>query len=314
MNSCTKYTCCARGALADTNVRKLGVVLAFAIALAPAWIPHGAVAQPQPRVPVEHASTAQKAKFVGNLVGQSVTATKIEQSGDLGAIRKLSEARVLVQRAEEDIANGMLTEANAKLDSALSLVNGEARRLSHAELRDERQKEEYDRRHHAVQTFMAAYDRVAEGKEMSAGAAEQMAKIRDLVTQAENQAADGQLEEANGTLDSAYRVARGDIREMRDGKTLVRSLDFSTPEKEYKYEHDRNDSHVMLLQFAINEKSPPELRRKRIDALLAEAMEVRAQAESLAKRGSHADAIESLTRSTDTLLKAIRMSGVWVPG
>ena len=271
-------------------------------------------AQSTPRVPVEQAATEQKAKFVENLVTRSVAAETIETSGDDAAMRKLADARALVEQAKAELAEGRPEEANRKLDAALRLVNIEARRLSQAGLKGERQKEEYGRRRHAVQTFLAAYERVAQDKELSAAAAAQMTKIRDLIEAAEGQVREGQWADANDTLALAYQLARGDIREMREGKTLTRSLDFSTPVEEYKYEHDRNDSHVMLLQFAINEKSPPAARRTRIDQLREEAMAIRTDAERKAETGAHTEAIETILRSTDILLKAIRMSGVWVPG
>ncbi len=273
-----------------------------------------AVAQSAQRVPVEQVSTEQKAHFVENLVTRSVSAQTIEKSGDKGAELKLTEARSLVERAKDDLAKGKAEDANQKLDEALRLVNTEARRLSQSEVKGKRQQEEYERRHHAVLTFLAAYERVARVKQMSSGAKMQMARIRNLVKAAEDKARDGRMDDANDTLETAYRLARGDIREMRDGTTLTRSLNFASPEEEYRYEHDRNDSHIMLLQFAINEKSPPASRLIRIDRLREEAMAMREKAESKALSGKPVIAIEAIVRSTDTLLKAIRMSGVWVPG
>ena len=272
-----------------------------------------AAAQSEQRVPVEQVSTEQKAHFVENLVTRSVSARTIEESGDVTAERKLAEARSLVGQAKADLAKGKAEEANKKLDQALRLVNTEARRLSQSEAKGKWKIEEYERRHHAVITFLAAYERVARDKKISSGAKMQMARIRDLVKEAESMAQDGRMDDANDTLEAAYRMARGDIREMRDGTTLTRSLDFTSPEEEYRYEHDRNDSHIMLLQFAINEKSPPASRLIRIDRLREEAMEIRGKAEAKAHSGDPVMAIETIVRSTDKLLKAIRMSGVWVP-
>ena len=75
------------------------------------------------------------------------------------------------------------------------------------------------------------------------------------MAEARGLAQSGRLEEANVLLDRAYKNARGDIREMREGETLTRTLNFSSAVEEYRYEHDRNDSHVMLLKFAIAEKT-----------------------------------------------------------
>lgn len=292
------------------TMRYLALLPCILVAM-PAAAP--ATAQSVQRVPVEQVSTEQKAHFVENLVTRSVSARTIEESGDDAAEKKLAEARSLVERAKADLAKGKAEEANQKLDEALRLVNTEARRLSQSEVKGKRRIEEYERRHHAVNTFLAAYERVARDKKMNSGAKMQMARIRDLVKEAEGMAQDGRMDDANDTLETAYRMARGDIREMRDGTTLTRSLNFTSPEEEYRYEHDRNDSHIMLLQFAINEKSPPASRLIRIDRLREEAMAIRGKAEAKARSGEPIMAIEAIVRSTDKLLKAIRMSGVWVP-
>jgi len=291
----------------------LAATLLLAAALAAAGVPP-ALAQETPRVPVEQATTQQKAEFVGNLVTRSVAAKTIEDKGDDAAKASLARARELVAEARSELAAGRYEAANGMLDEALRRVNTEARKLSEAEVKGERLHEAYDKRRNAVAIFLAAYERVAGDKELSAATAAQVAEIRRLVRTAEDLAAAGKIGEANDILDRAYVAARGDIREMREGQTLVRSLNFETPEAEYRYEHDRNDSHVMLLQFAIAEKNPPETRRTRIEELRLQAMDLRAAAEAKARAGDHADAIGTLVGSTDVLLKAIRLSGLWVPG
>ena len=302
-----------RAGAAAAVLRRLAATLLLAAGLAAAGAPP-ALAQGAPRVPVEQATTQQKAEFVGNLVTRSVAAKTIEDKGDDAAKASLARARELVAEARFELTAGRYESANGMLDEALRLVNTEARKLSEAEVKGERLHEAYDKRRNAVAIFLAAYERVAGDKELSAATAAQVAEIRRLVRAAEDLAAADRIGEANDVLDRAYVAARGDIREMREGQTLVRSLDFETPEAEYRYEHDRNDSHVMLLQFAIAEKNPPETRRTRIDELRVQAMDLRAEAEAKAQAGDHADAIGALVGSTDVLLKAIRLSGLWVPG
>lgn len=271
-------------------------------------------AQQEQRVPVDQATTQQKAIFLRNLVTRSVAARTIESSGDAAAMAKLVQARGLVQDADNDLAAGRYGVANEKLDRALGLVNSETRRLSQTEMKQDRRREAYEKRLHTVQTFLKAYERVAGEKQMTAASTAQLTDIRQLMAAAESRAADGKLEEATELLDKAYATARGDIRQMRDGETLTRSLNFETAEDEYSYEHDRNESHLMLLQFAISEKNPPKTRLVHIEELRQQAVDLRARAEGEAKAGKHEEAIGTLVQSTDTLLKAIRMSGIYIPG
>lgn len=296
-----------------TTVEALAFLAGMAL-LAAGPIVASAHAQQEQRVPVDQATTEQKAIFLRNLVTKSIAAETIEKSGDAAAKAKLAEARALVDEAHRDLDAGRFEDANAKLDRAIGLVNAETRRLSQAEMQADRRQEAYEKRLHTVRTFLKAYERVAGEKQMTAASNAQLAEIRQLIVTAEATAEAGRVEEATALLDRAYVAARGDIRQMREGETLTRSLNFATAEEEYEYERDRNESHLMLLRFAISEKNPPQSRLVRIEELRRAATDLRKRATEEAEAGKHPDAIGTLTESTDTLLKAIRMSGIYIPG
>ena len=267
----------------------------------------------QQRVPADAATTSQKAEFIGNLVTHSVSASRIEESGDAAAMESLARARALVDQAKADLKDGAFEAANDKLDQAIALVNSEVRRLSGAEVRGAHEQEMYDRRLKAVNTFLSAYERVAkEGS--SRAAAGQADTIRTMIGQAEGEAGNGRYEAAIEILDDAYAIARGDIREMRQGRTLTRTLDFATAEEEYDYELGRNRSHFLLLQFALSEKTPAGSVVGRIESNRETADGLRSTAVEMAAAGAHPEAIELLNQSTNLLLKTIRMSGIFVPG
>lgn len=267
----------------------------------------------QQRVPADPATTGQKAEFVGNLVSHSVSVTRIEESGDAAALENLAQARTLVDQAKADLDGGAFENANDKLDQALALVYGEIRRLTGDEVRGAHEHAMYDRRLKAVNTFLSAYERVArEGSSRSA--ARQAETIRTMIGDAERKAGDGRYDEAIEILDDAYVTARGDIRAMRQGKTLTRTLDFATAEEEYDYELGRNHSHFLLLEFALSEKTPVGSVVGRIGQNKSKAEGLRGGAEGKAAAGAYPEAIEMLNESTALLLKTIRMSGIFVPG
>ncbi len=293
----------------STVLQALALCLVFAVAA-----PTQLVAQTENRLPVDQVTTQQKALFVENLVTKSVAAQTIERSGDSGAQGALTKARALVAEAKGDLAAGNYEAANAKVDNALRLINTEARRLSQAGVKQTRLEEAYAKRLHTVETFLAAYERVAEEKSLSAATTSQVAAITAKVGEARVFAKDGAYQAANDLLDEAYQTARGDIRSLREGETLTRSLHFDTPDEEYDYEKDRNDSHIMLLRFALSDKAPPASFVERIDGLRAEAASLRGLAEQEADSGQFPTAIDSLVQSTDKLLKALRMTGLYIPG
>lgn len=270
-------------------------------------------ARAEGRVPADAATTGQKAQFVENLVTKSVSASRIEQSGDAAAMQSLAAARDLVSRARADLSSGNFSAANDKLDEALALVNQEVQRLSGDEVRSAHDRDVYERRLKSVQTFLSAYQRVADDGG-SRAAADQAKTIRKLIDRAEAEAGNGRYSDAIAHLDNAYAAARGDIREIRDGQTLVRSLDFATAEEAYDYEVGRNQSHFLLLQFAIAEKSPAGSVVGRIEENRRKAEALRGDAERQAAAGDYGTAIDNLNASTELLLKTIRMSGMFVPG
>ena len=269
------------------------------------------VAGASERVPADAAATRQKAVFVENLVTKSVSAKRIEDSGDPSAMAALEAARSLVGEAGKALDAGNVEAADAKLNEALGLVNAEVRRLSETEMTGEHDKRMYERRLNDVRTFLAAYERVAESG--ASHAAAQAREIRTRVDKATARAGTGDYSGATEILNEAYTIARGDIREMREGKTLIRSLDFATAEEAYEYELGRNASYFELLRFAIAENNPTGSMLQGIERNRSQAEDLRAQAESSASSGKHGDGVKQLAQSTNKLRQAIRMSGLFIP-
>jgi len=263
------------------------------------------------RVPADAAATRQKAAFIENLVTGSVSVRRIEDSGDAAAVAALERARELVEAAGADLDAGRVKAADAKLDEALNMVNTEVRRLSGAEVAGAHDKRMYERRLNAVKIFLAAYQRVADSG--TGRAATQAREIRTRLDRAVTKANAGDYAGATGILDEAYTIARGDIREMRDGKTLIRSLDFETAEEAYEYEIGRNASYFELLRYAIAESNPTGSMLEGVKRNRAKAEGLRAQAERAASSGNHADGVKRLAESTNILRRAIRMSGMFIP-
>jgi hypothetical protein len=266
------------------------------------------------RVPLDSATIAQKADYVDNLTERSISSRTIEQSGNKEAKKDLDKARDLVRDARGALTAGELERADDILNAALKLVNAQTRSLSQDRVTGERIEEAYKKRLHAVRTFIAAYSRVAEEKGKGSSAAQQKAMLVQLTDEAEGLAAKGEMAEAKRKLDEAYRISTGNLRQMRGGETLVRTLKFATPKEEYEYELDRNDSYFMLLKIAQGDNPPSEAVKPQIERLRGTAEGKRRAGEQQAKASDYPAAIHSLEDSTEELLKAIRASGLFIPG
>ena len=195
----------------------------------------------------------------------------------------------------------------------MTLVNGEARRLSAGQIKAKRAQEAYDRRRHTVEIFLSAFERVSEN-ESGDSTTTQADLIRKLVAEADRLKASHEYEKGLAILDNAYEIARNDIRDVREGQTLVRSLVFETPKEAYEYELGRSQSHRLLLQFALEEKKPQGSMRAAIEQQREAAEAKRSDAIRKAKDGKYLEAIADLESSTEMFLKGIRMSGIFIPG
>lgn len=295
------------------------VLLAAALLCSPGFVAPATVAvaeQPAARLPASKPIVDQKRLLVENMAYRSTAAKTIAESGDAEAIAALEKAKNLIEEAKADASGEKYKEADEKLNQALKLINEQARRLTFNSADAERAKTIFERRRHAVETFLNAYQRVSSDPNANSSQVpkEHAAWIADKLAEADALAAKGEHEKAQAPLESAYERTRELIRTMRAGQTLTRDLNFATPEEEYRYELKRNDSHFALLEFAIVEKNPQGSIVPRINESRDKARSVRGAAEAKAQTGDFPGAIAELNSSTQILLQAIRMSGIYVPG
>jgi len=292
------------------------VLLSAAMFCMAIFTPPAIAAEPGPRVLADKPVVDQKVLLVENMAYRSIAAKTIAESGDGEAIAALDKAKGLIEDAKKAIAGALYMEADDKLNQALNLINDNAKRLTRTTVDAQRAKVLFERRRHAVETFLSAYERVSSDPktDVSKLPKEHTAWIAEKLAEADALAAKGQHEKAQEPLEAAYERTRGLIRSMRAGQTLTRSLNFATVEEEYRYELKRNDSHFALLEFAIVEKNPLGSVVERIHQNRDKARKVREAAEAKAKEGNYPGAIGELNSSTEILLQAIRMSGIYVPG
>ena len=151
---------------------------------------------------------------------------------------------------------------------------------------------------------------VTHGSESDAKAEKILARLaeaRSLVDQ-------GDLDSARELVDEAYETAKFAVEDLREGETVVRSLHFESAEEEYRYELGRNDTHVLLFKVLLDEKR----QSQGVDSMVKKFMErsrtLRTQAEGEAEVGKFRQAISTLEDSTKELLRAIRSTGVYIPG
>ncbi|HEY0721222.1 MAG TPA: hypothetical protein VGE50_08205 [Gammaproteobacteria bacterium] len=176
-----------------------------------------------------------------------------------------------------------------------------------------RQNEEYDSRLRSINALLDAYQRIATEKSQLAQSKSLNDQVNTLLGKASRSAASRKYEEANNALRVAYEQVRDALEKLRGGETLVRSLNFATPEEEYHYELDRNNTYRMLITMLIEEKKTMSIDA-RVQQFLDEAAAYRKQGEGEAASGNFAQAIKIMEQSTSSLIAAMRNAGIFIPG
>ncbi|HET9651767.1 MAG TPA: hypothetical protein VFP36_06235 [Usitatibacter sp.] len=258
-----------------------------------------------PAVP-DPAQLERRIASVETLIERSSGAKQVEASGVAAAQQKREMARAKHREAVVAYKSGDFARTAALLPEAASQMVEAVRLAAPEQVTNGKVKSDFAARLESARALAAAQRRIAAEK----GASPETTKAIDkLIAQAESEAAAGRYEPASAALEQGYLLAKAAIGSMRNGDTLVRSLNFASPKEEYAYELDRNDTHRMLLTVLLDSA-----RAQSAAPAMNRAAELRQQAEGQARVSQYESAIHLLEESTRELVRAIRMAGVYIPG
>ncbi len=291
--------------LADTHGSLLaGVAIALCFVTGPA---------PAQR-PASEQSVNQQMSSVRKLVNDSSAAMQVERINAPEALELQRQARGLIERASAASAAGDLEQASRLLKEA-SRQMFQAIRLSAPQDVDAQKKiNDLDKRIASATSLNEALSRVIEEKKAGEQARRTVESVSALLARSQRERDQGDLAGALNSAESAYLGAKAALASLRSGDTLVRSLHFETPQDEYRYEIDRNDTHRMLVDVLLKERRHAQSVDQMVSRLVTQAADVRGQAEAQATAKQYDAGIKLLEQSTRLLVKAIRGAGVYIPG
>jgi hypothetical protein len=267
----------------------------------------------QPAFSQDEAAVKSRLDNVRRLVHTSSGARRVKQGGSTAKALQ-AEAAQHLEAAEQRYQAGDMAGANDELQAATESMFEAIRKVGWGADHEAKHRQDYENKRKSLDALLGALDRVAKEKGGDAVAAASGGKVRSKATQADRLAAAGRLSEAQALLDQAYDEVKVTLERMRRGDTLVRSLDFATPEDEYLYELDRNETHEMLVKILLEDKQLGPSAQQRVDKFIADGHKLREKAEREARAGRFKEAIRSLEQSTKELVRAIRSAGVYIPG
>jgi tetratricopeptide (TPR) repeat protein len=252
--------------------------------------------------------------FVDKLLHTSSAAKQIKASGRQDALDLHVKATDFYKQALRAREAGdkkaqayALSQAKLTLFSALRLLPKEQSVSAH-------QKLEFQRRSDTITALMDAQQRIRREKLPGAGTPQTDGTAAVDYLKAQQAFTNGDYAKAIELADKTLLDLKQSLIRLRNGDTLVRSLTFVTPQDEYKYEIDRNDTHQMLVSILLKDKLDDTDTMQRVNQNLEKAREIRSQAEQQAQQGDYETAIKTLELSTQQIVRAIRAAGVYIPG
>lgn len=210
---------------------------------------------------------------------------------------RTEEAQVLAARAYGDLREAVRSSLSERVTDAVEPPAAPPRVVDAGYLR---------KRESAIEMRKAAQRIAAEkGRALT-----RLQSFDAQLALADQSAGAGQIEDAAHALAQAYEMIKGELIALRNGDTLVRSLSFDTPEQEYRYELDRNDTFSMLVGLLGGESASDE----RTLSFERQARALRIGAEQAALRVDFAEGIRLLEESTREYQKLMRNAGILIPG
>jgi hypothetical protein len=221
------------------------------------------------------------------------------------AIQELERAKQAQQAGDTQTVSDALHKAKSAMFQAM--------RMSGKKEAKEKQQRDFNARIKSVTALLDAHKRIRLEKQLGKPAEDVEQHVASEIQSAQNEFSKGQMDKAMEQVNAAYLSIKLSVMRLRDGDTLVRELHFETKQDEYKYELERNRTHRVLVDVVLKEKLSPQMSML-MKIPMAKAEELRAQAVKQAEGGDFEKAINTLEQSTQQIIRAIRMAGVYIPG
>jgi len=251
---------------------------------------------------------------VERLIETSSGAKQVRDSGSPKAVEAWEAARGLFAQAKTAHGAGNEQQAGELLDRATRTMFDAVRLAGAPASLGEKKRRDFAAREESVDVLLEALARIGKEKGSTAITGEAAASVGKLLAEARALRDAGSLDRGRATLDAAYEQAKRAVEAQRGGETLVRSLNFANKEEEYRYELDRNDTHRMLVDVLTTEKRAKPGVDRLVGTYTARARKLREDAEGQAAGGDHARAVTTLELSTKEYIRAIRSTGIYIPG
>ena len=213
------------------------------------------------------------------------------------------QAKFLLESNEVNQANNVLT---GLLQSLSSLSLSSDKKTSPKNAMEIKYKELVVTIKTLMDSMQTELDQLGDGKFSTV-------RLENILATAETLARESRYQQANSLLAEVYYNLKLFIKQQRDNKTLVYSLDFKSMEDEYEYELRRYKSFSMLMDMSLKKNNIPEKTALLAGQYMLEANEAKLEASILAKNKKFTEAIRIQEQANQHLIRALRTVGLMIP-
>ncbi len=161
----------------------------------------------------------------------------------------------------------------------------------------------------SLKELSSALNRIGKEKQRQGYTDPVLKKSKELQQSALSMIQQQQFSEADQKLHLAVDVIKTAIATLRNQEILIRKLNFTSPQDEYIYEKQRYRDYVKMLDLLIKHEANPATAQLRQQARI-----INNAAVQQAKQQHYQTALETQEQSNRTMVKAIRRSGIDIPG
>jgi hypothetical protein len=255
----------------------------------------------------------------------SGAASRIEASDNAAARALLEQAGALRQQARSALDAGAAEDADAPLSAALRLfsratlaLRGESVTSQAAVPKKQNEDQAERRRNEALLQDIEGYrDYFLEGlKDQGPSAAGllDLDRLEQILRDARSHSDAGRHLQAHALLKEAHYMTATAAARIRHNQTVVYSLEFRTPADEYRYEQERAEGLVLLIDEMRAQQDVGLRTQEIVERFRSEGEALRLEAEAQAASGKFKAAIDTMERANKSYTRALQMMGIPVSG
>lgn len=260
-------------------------------------------------------ATDKKLKLVEHYL-VSKTAERIRESGNADATQLLKRAAELLARARERLAAGDVADADVSVAQALRSFSSASTAMTRARGSTEELKKRNAQLRNEVAVYRDSFRASLLEKGPSFAGLLDDSRLDALLARAQKLTAANKHVDASKPLQDAYDMTVAAVTRLRNNETVVYALDFQTPADEFRYESNRNQSYELLVQqmTIAGAESGSRSAAPLVERFVEDARNLKEQADDQAARGDYEQAIKTMEGANKSLVRALRMMGMSIPG